>query len=48
MNVDAPFLNNVFKWPQATKTGFKVTTDGIKIRTWNINLNYDLKHKLKL
>ena len=39
MNLDASFLNNVFKWPQAANTNYKVTTDGIRVRTsfWAAN-----------
>ena len=39
MNLDAPFLNNVFKWPESAKTSYKVTTDGIRVRTsyWTAN-----------
>ena len=39
MNLDASFLNNVFKWPQATNTSYKATTDGIRVRTsfWAAN-----------
>ena len=39
MNLDASFLNNVFKWPQAANTNYKATTDGIRVRTsfWAAN-----------
>ena len=39
MNLDASFLNNVFKWPQAANTSYKETTDGIRVRTsfWAAN-----------
>ena len=39
MNLDASFLNNVFKWPHAAKTNYKATTDGIRVRTsfWAAN-----------
>ena len=39
MNLDASFLNNVFKWPQAANTSYKATTDGIRVRTsfWAAN-----------
>ena len=39
MNLNASFLNNVFKWPKAAKTSYKLTTDGIRIRTsfWAAN-----------
>ena len=39
MNLDASFLNNVFKWPQAANTKYKATTDGIRVRTsfWAAN-----------
>ena len=39
MNLDASFLNNVFKWPQAANTNYKETTDGIRVRTsfWAAN-----------
>ena len=39
MNLDASFLNNVFKWPQAANTSYKTTTDGIRVRTsfWAAN-----------
>ena len=33
MNLDALFLNNVFNWPKAAKTSYKLTTDGIRVRT---------------
>ena len=39
MNLDASFLNNVFKWPQVANTNYKATTDGIRVRTsfWAAN-----------
>ena len=39
MNLDASFLNNVFKWPHAANTNYKATTDGIRVRTsfWAAN-----------
>ena len=39
MNLDASFLNNVFKWPQAANTNYKATNDGIRVRTsfWAAN-----------
>ena len=39
MNLDASFLNNVFKWPQAANTNYKETADGIRVRTsfWAAN-----------
>ena len=39
MNLNASFLNNVFKWPKAAKTSYKLTTDGIRVRTsfWAAN-----------
>ena len=39
MNLNASFLNNVFKWPQAANTNYKTTTDGIRVRTsfWAAN-----------
>ena len=39
MNLDASFLNNVFKWPQAANTNYKATADGIRVRTsfWAAN-----------
>ena len=39
MSLNASFLNNVFKWPKAAKTSYKLTTDGIRIRTsfWAAN-----------
>ena len=39
MNLNASFLNDVFKWPRAAKTSYKLTTDGIRVRTsfWAAN-----------
>ena len=39
MSLNAQFLNNVFNWPKAAKTSYKLTTDGIRVRTslWTAN-----------